>query len=348
MISARLLSALAARNARASSDGAGANFVRAGAFASTRPSAPYTYRSRSKCCAIVASRCGIVPARSAAETSFAASVALCTASCSAWTRNASSERDENCETTIAVETAATSAKAAPSHQRTPMKRLVMSTGYAVSVRTVSTALRRLGPAQAPPSRRASAGDEPEPPTTSAMPSGNARRSSASRVLAQRDAEPEQLRRQPSCEGHRVGDRRVGAEIHDLPAVAAQGDRGRHQAELVLLARRAKEHRAAAHAAARVAEQVPEPGADGLAHEMLLRHRQLAARPALADRLEQRPDDRLECLVDAEQRERLVEPQPDLRRLAERDRVEHPAQVIARRPPDSTPIVPRSDAATPIR
>ena len=37
--------------------------------------------------------------------------------CVAW--NAVSEREENCETTIAVEIAATSANAAPSHQRTP-------------------------------------------------------------------------------------------------------------------------------------------------------------------------------------------------------------------------------------
>ena len=58
--------------------------------------------------------------------SFAASTALPAASCSAWLRNSVSERDENCETTIAVETAATTAKAAPSHQRTPMKRRVMS------------------------------------------------------------------------------------------------------------------------------------------------------------------------------------------------------------------------------
>ena len=57
--------------------------------------------------------------------SFAARTALPAASCSAWLRNSFSERDENCETTIAVETAATTANAAPSHQRTPMKRRVM-------------------------------------------------------------------------------------------------------------------------------------------------------------------------------------------------------------------------------
>jgi hypothetical protein len=45
-------------------------------------------------------------------------------------RNALSERDENWETTIAVEVAATTANAAPSHQRTPMKRRFMLTGYA--------------------------------------------------------------------------------------------------------------------------------------------------------------------------------------------------------------------------
>src|SRR6185312_13009318 len=40
-------------------------------------------------------------------------------------RSACSERDEYCDTTIAVEVAATTAKAAPSHQRTPKNRLVM-------------------------------------------------------------------------------------------------------------------------------------------------------------------------------------------------------------------------------
>ena len=59
-------------------------------------------------------------------TSCAARTALSFASCSAWLRNSVSERDENCDTTMAVETAATTANAAPSHQRTPMKRRVMS------------------------------------------------------------------------------------------------------------------------------------------------------------------------------------------------------------------------------
>ena len=44
----------------------------------------------------------------------------------AWLRKAFSERVENCDTTIAVEVAATTANAAPSHHRTPMKRRVMA------------------------------------------------------------------------------------------------------------------------------------------------------------------------------------------------------------------------------
>src|ERR1700760_1387565 len=80
---------------------------------------------------MVGSRLESVPLRSAVFTSPVASVALWTANCSACTRNACSERDENCETTIAVETAATRANAAPSHQRTPMNRRVMPTGYAL-------------------------------------------------------------------------------------------------------------------------------------------------------------------------------------------------------------------------
>jgi hypothetical protein len=38
-----------------------------------------------------------------------------------WRRNAFSERSENWETTIAVEVAATTANAIPSHQRTPIE-----------------------------------------------------------------------------------------------------------------------------------------------------------------------------------------------------------------------------------
>src|SRR5206468_2592409 len=76
-----------------------------------------------------------------------------------------------------------------------------------------------------------------------------------RVLAQGDAEPEQPSRQAPRERDCVGERRVGAEIDDLPAVAAKRDGGAHQAELVPLARRAEEYRGAAHAAARVAEQM---------------------------------------------------------------------------------------------
>src|SRR5204862_5561917 len=83
-------------------------------------------RSRSKCCAIAGRRlCTSFP-----RICSAARSALPRASFSAFTRSAVSEREENCETTVAVETAATSANAAPSHQRTPMNRLDMPEGYA--------------------------------------------------------------------------------------------------------------------------------------------------------------------------------------------------------------------------
>src|SRR3954470_2549733 len=58
--------------------------------------------------------------------SDAATPALLAAASRAFVRNALSERDEYCETTIAVEVAATTANAAPSHQRTPMKRRVIA------------------------------------------------------------------------------------------------------------------------------------------------------------------------------------------------------------------------------
>ena len=51
----------------------------------------------------------------------AAACASCSATSSPWRRNASSERSENWATTIAVDVAATTANAIPSHQRTPMK-----------------------------------------------------------------------------------------------------------------------------------------------------------------------------------------------------------------------------------
>jgi hypothetical protein len=54
----------------------------------------------------------------------AATAVLFAAASWALTRSALSDRDEYCETTIAVDTAATTANAAPSHQRTPMNRLV--------------------------------------------------------------------------------------------------------------------------------------------------------------------------------------------------------------------------------
>jgi hypothetical protein len=51
----------------------------------------------------------------------AASRASTRALFSALWRNACSEESENCETTIAVEVAATTAKATPSHHLTPTK-----------------------------------------------------------------------------------------------------------------------------------------------------------------------------------------------------------------------------------
>src|SRR3954466_65095 len=53
-----------------------------------------------------------------ARSDAATAVLLAAASC-AFTRSALSERDEYCATTMAVETAATTANAAPSHQRPP-------------------------------------------------------------------------------------------------------------------------------------------------------------------------------------------------------------------------------------
>src|SRR4051812_2716332 len=59
-------------------------------------------------------------------SSDAATTELFAAASCALTRSACSDREEYWETTIAVEVAATRPKAAPSHQRTPRNRLVMS------------------------------------------------------------------------------------------------------------------------------------------------------------------------------------------------------------------------------
>ena len=99
-----------------------------------------------------------------------------------------------------------------------------------------------------------------------------------------------------------------------------------------LAGRAREHGDAVHAAAGVGEQVPEPRAHGLADEMLLGAVVIVpSLPALADRLEQRAEHASKRLLDVEQRERLVEPEPDRLGLEIVECVEHPLQVLARRP-----------------
>src|SRR5581483_5419305 len=126
-------------------------------------------------------------------------------------------------------------------------------------------------------------------------------------------------------------RHVGAEVDGLPAVAAQRDSRHHQPELVALAGRAGEHGDAAHAAARVGEQVAEPRADCLADEVLLRHGELAGLPAVADRSQQRLEHLAERRVDPEERERLVEADPDVVRLSACERVEDRPQVVARAP-----------------
>jgi phosphinothricin acetyltransferase len=125
-----------------------------------------------------------------------------------------------------------------------------------------------------------------------------------------------------------------ASVEDSVYVKA-GHRGRGLGalilgELVALARRAHEHRRAATAARGVADEVGQPGAHGLADEVLLGHRHRAGHPAVADRAQQRRDHLGEHRVDAVERERLVEPQRDLGDVAAVDRSEDHLDVLAGR------------------
>ena len=99
---------------------------------------------------------------------------------------------------------------------------------------------------------------------------------------------------------------------------------------MLLARSAREHGDAAHAAARVREQMPEPGPHRLAHEVLSCDRERAALPSVADGSQKRAQHLHQRCVDAEERERLVDPQADLGRFRTPERMKNSAQVIARR------------------
>src|SRR4051812_30913652 len=74
----------------------------------------------------------------------------------------------------------------------------------------------------------------------------------------------------------------------------------------------------------------EPRTHGFADEVLLRDGQLAGGPAVADLLEERVEDLVERHVDAVQRERLVDEEPDARRVAGVDRLEDRAELILRR------------------
>ena len=77
-----------------------------------------TIRRRTFSCLPSRSRLAGVARRAAVRASVRTS-------CSAWLRKTFWDRSENWATTIAVEVAATTANAAPSHQRTPMNRRVM-------------------------------------------------------------------------------------------------------------------------------------------------------------------------------------------------------------------------------
>src|SRR5678816_1772338 len=83
----------------------------------------------------------------------------------------------------------------------------------------------------------------------------------------------------------VGDayeRGVGTEVHDAPPPGAQRETEDDQAEVVLLARGAREHDPRPEPATPPAGEAEEAPAEDARGEVLLRHRDLAPLPAVAE------------------------------------------------------------------
>src|SRR4051794_36007511 len=153
----------------------------------------------------------------------AARYALPATSETAFLRSAFSDRDENCATTIAVDVAATTAKAAPSHQRTPMKRRVMP--YTLDrerakgldrVREFAARVHGAEPTCERAARAGAADDELEAGRRFRLDHLFLQRRA---VRLHRNAEADHVRRELLRKRERVTDRRVGAEVDDLPAVS---------------------------------------------------------------------------------------------------------------------------------
>ena len=131
-------------------------------------------------------------------------------------------------------------------------------------------------------------------------------------LVRRDGRHHDHVRVDRVRGHvRGAGRRVRAQVDVPPATRAQREAEAHERQRVLLARRARKHRAVPRALVPPARERQQPGLDEPAREVLLRDGDLAARPALAEVVqvgEERVADRALEPVQAEQPvDQLVRP-----------------------------------------
>ena len=151
-------------------------------------------------------------------------------------------------------------------------------------------------------------------------------------------EHDEARPEPFGGRRRRVDRRVLAEVGDPPAAVAQREAESDQPEVVLLARRAGEHRDRPAAAAPAAGEGEQPPAHEVGGEVLLADADLLALPAIADVPHRRERDVAEHRVERERGDRAVEDGVGAR-LVERRRAPRRA-----RPPAGRRSSPRASCS----
>ena len=102
------------------------------------------------------------------------------------------------------------------------------------------------------------------------------------------------------------DRGIGAEKRDAPAAISQDQSEDDEPEIVLLAGRSSEQRVMSRPATPATAERHEPAADEVAREVLLRDRDLAALPSLADVLQQRQDHFAQERLEAQRRDQPID------------------------------------------
>jgi len=135
-----------------------------------------------------------------------------------------------------------------------------------------------------------------------------------------------------CERERALEWSVCAQIRNLPAVGAQEDRKHQQPEIVTLAGRAGEHGDPANRSAGVGQQLVEAGPNRFARAVLLGDADASLFPRFPELVEQRRDDGGQRVLDAVERERLVEQLGELASVAALDCMEDLRPRLGRRAP----------------